>query len=246
MSRHTGQGPTTIDRSDSRGRARAALRRAGAPHCRAAAVALLGLVAALAGSARAAAKDAPSRPAFKSCTWQKMSDAKLGLAAWVQRCDYGFRKIDFVFTATSLAQRYSDGGEPEPVIDVFALEPGEKPEAGVKRIFAAKTDPAVAKRCVLAPYREGKAPAGAERFTFVPDRAYAKELAKTQSPDVAPEPPCGDLGDAADGIQYFETQPKSGATSVLFVRVGQDEPLFDERTLRLLPPAPAATPTAKP
>jgi hypothetical protein len=214
-----------------------------------AAVAVLAVVTVLALLlvARAAhAKGAPSRPAFKGCRWEELFDARLGLDAWVQRCDYGFRKIDFVFTPTSLAQRYSDGGPPEPVIDVFALEPGEKPEAGVKRIFAAHTDPAVAKRCVLAPYREGKAPAGAERFTFVPDPAYAKELAKTQSPDEAPEPPCGDLGDAADGIQYFETQPKSGAASVLFVRVGQDEPLFDEGTLRLVPRAPAATPTAKP
>ena len=190
-----------------------------------------------------AAKDAPSRAPGKGCKWEKMSDAKLGLEVWAQRCDYGFRKVDFLFTATSLAQRYSDGGAPEPVIDVFDLEAGEKPDAGVKRIFAAKTDPAVAKRCVLAPYREGKAPAGAERFTFVPDRAYAKELKAKEDPNEVPDPPCGDLGDAPDGIQYFETQPKSGAAKILFVRPGQDEPLFDERTLRLLAPAPAPTPT---
>ena len=38
-----------------------------------------------------------------------------------------------------------------------------------------------------------------------------------------------------DGIQYFETQPASGSGKVLFVRVGQDVPLFDDFTLRLLP-----------
>jgi hypothetical protein len=45
------------------------------------------------------------------------------------------------------------------------------------------------------------------------------------------DPPCGDYGDSPDGIQYFEVQP--GATKVLFVRVGQDVPLFDERTLKV-------------
>ena len=52
--------------------------------------------------------------------------------------------------------------------------------------------------------------------------------------DVPGDPPCGDWGDAPDGIQYFEVHP--GARSVLFVRVGQDEPLFDEKTLRLIVP----------
>src|SRR5262249_45209519 len=79
----------------------------------------------------------PSRPPFKGCAWEKASDAALGLEAWVQRCDYGFRKIDFVFEGHSLAIRYSDGnGKPEPLIDVLDLKPGETPEAGIRRLFA--------------------------------------------------------------------------------------------------------------
>jgi len=38
----------------------------------------------------------PSRKAEKGCAWEKLVDAKVGLEAWVQRCDFGFRKIDFV------------------------------------------------------------------------------------------------------------------------------------------------------
>lgn len=192
--------------------------------------------AVLAVTAHAASPGAPSRKPVDKCAWEKLSDAKLGLAAWVQRCDYGFRRIDFVVRGDALAIRYSDGGgTPDPVVDVLALEPGETPEAGVKRIFAARTDAAVAKRCTIAPWKRGRTPAGIARFTFVPDKAYAKELKKTQSPDEVGEPPCGPYGESPDGIQYFETQPKSGAAKVLFVRVGQDEPLFDEQTLQLLP-----------
>ena len=199
------------------------------------------LVAAL----PAAAQDAPSRVAVKGCAWEKASDPKLGLAAWVQRCDFGFRKIDFRFTSSALAIHYSDGGAPDPLVDVYALEAGETPEAGVKRVFAAHTDKAIAARCVLAPYRGGvKAPSGVERFTFVPDPAYAKQLKKTANTDEVGDPPCGDFGDGPDGIQYFETQPASGVAKVLFVRVGQDEPLFDERTLRLIAPTAGGDGTA--
>ncbi len=191
----------------------------------------------LAGAFTVTAKDAPSRPAEKGCKWEKLSDARLGLEAWVQRCDFGSRKIGFLIQGKSLAIRYSDEGDKaEPLIDVLDLLPGETPEAGLKRLFAARTDPKVARRCVLAPYHGlgEKVPAGVKRFTFVPDARYQKELDKKRDPNEVGDPACGDWGDAPDGIQYFEAQPASGAAKVLFVRVGQDVPLFDENTLRIL------------
>lgn len=180
----------------------------------------------------AAAKDAPSRAVEKGCAWEKFSDAQLGLEAWVQRCEFGSRRIDFVRREHSLAVRYSDGGEPDAVIDVFDLAKDETPEAGVKRIFLANTDKKLARRCRLAPFTgEPKAPAGVKRLTFVPDAAYEKELRKQEDPNEIGDPPCGDFGDAPDGIQYFEVHP--GAPRILFVRVGQDTPLFDEQTIRI-------------
>ncbi len=195
------------------------------------AAALLAAVS-LPADARAAG---PSRPPVKGCAWSKLSDAALGLEAWVQKCDFGFRKIDFRVAKGSLLIHWSDGGTTEPVIDVLDLAPGETPEAGVRRIFARHTDKRLAARCVLRRITQGNVPAGAQRFTFVPNAAYQKEL-DARPGDGVPDPPCGDWGEAPDGIQYFETQPASGARKVLFVRVGQDEPLFDEATLRLLPP----------
>ena len=178
----------------------------------------------------AIAADHPSRPPAKGCKWEKVSNAAAGLEAWVQRCDYGFRKIDFFIKGSSLFIHYSDGGAPDALIDVMPLLPNETAQAAIKRVFAAHTDAKLAKRCVLAPYH-GDSRAGAARFTFVPNAAYQKELDAKADPNEVGDPPCGDWGDAPDGIQYFETQP--GARSVLFVRLGQDEPLFDEKTLRL-------------
>jgi hypothetical protein len=201
-----------------------------------------GLVLLLLSSPAVAQKGGPSRKAERGCAWEKLSDARLGLAAWVQRCDFGVRKIDFLVIQRSLAVRFSDGGTPDPLVDVLDLQPGETPEAGIRRLFSARTDPKTAARCVLTPYRgtgtgtRAAAPAGVKRFTFVPNAAYDKELSAKADPNQVPDPPCGDWGDAPDGIQYFEAQPASGARKVLFVRVGQDQPLFDEQTLRLLPP----------
>jgi hypothetical protein len=190
----------------------------------------------LACACACAAPDAPSRPPVKGCAWTRLADASVGLAAWVQRCDFGFRRIDFVFQGHTLALRYSDGGEPEPVIDVIDLLPGETIESGLKRIFAARTADNIAMRCVLVAYPGAQPPAGAKRYTFLPDAAYDKELQATANPDEVGDPPCGDWGDAPDGIRYFEAWPQGSVRKVLFVREGQDEPLFDQQSLQLIAP----------
>jgi hypothetical protein len=196
-------------------------------------LALAVLLAAPPAKAPAKKSGGPSRPAYKDCKWEKLSDASLGLEAWVSRCDYGFRKLDFQVKGRSLVLRLSDVAEPEPAVDVYDLTPGETPEAGMKRVFSEKTDKAVASRCVLAGYREGGKPRpGVKRWEFVPNKAYATELKKTQE-DGVPDPPCGDLGTMPDSVQYLETQ--EGASRFLLVHAGQDTPLFDEKTLKILP-----------
>jgi hypothetical protein len=176
----------------------------------------------------------PSRKASKDCAWHTLSDPGLGLAAWVQSCDYGKRKIEFRVGKGALLMHYSDGDSSQPVIDVFDLKSGESAEAGLRRIFVEHTDKKVAARCVLSRYTESPTPKGVEHYTFVPDKAYQKQL-DAKHEDGVPDPPCGDFGISYDGIGYFEVQPASAARKVLFVNVGQDEPLFDEMTLQLLP-----------
>jgi len=186
-------------------------------------------------SASAASAAGPSRKPVEGCAWQKRSEPSLGLEAWVQRCDFGFRKIDFLTQPEGLAIRYSDGGAPDRLIDVLPLREGESPEAGMRRVFAEKTAPAIASRCVLAPYRGPKGRRGVTRYVFVPDAAYAREVKAKEDPNEVGDPPCGEWGESPDGIAYFEAQAGSGIRRVLYVRIGQDEPLFDERSLRLLP-----------
>jgi hypothetical protein len=192
------------------------------------------LLALLLSGSPSAPEVKPSRAAVKGCVWERFSDETVGLAAWVQRCDFGSRKIDLFGEGRALKIRYSDGGKPDPLVEVLDLAPGEKIEAGIRRLYDERTPKEIAKRCVIEKVKG--APAGAERFDFVPDAQFEKELKARRKPDDGPGAECGDWGYSDDGIAYFEAQPGRSLRSVLYVRVGQDEPLFDEKTLRLLPP----------
>ncbi|MER9140963.1 hypothetical protein NKI20_32910 [Mesorhizobium sp. M0830] len=116
----------------------------------------------------AAAEPAPSRPPIDKCVWEKLADKTVGLAAWAQRCDFGFRQIHFEFAGNALAIKYSDGGAAEPLVEVFDIQPDETADAALLRLFLEKTDKVVSARCVLAPYTEGIVPAGVKRYTFSP------------------------------------------------------------------------------
>lgn len=195
------------------------------------AIPLLGLLAANA----AFAKDAPSRKAEKGCKWEKINDAALGLDIWVQQCDFGFRKVSISAKGNALVLHYSDGGEDEKLIETFALQADEKPEAAIKRIFDEHTpDKDLVARCLVKPYKGYEpTPKGATRYTVLPNAALKKELDKKTDPGDIPEPPCGEWGDMPDSVQYYEAQ--EGAGRIMIVRAGQDEPMFDEQTVRLLP-----------
>ena len=192
---------------------------------------------ALASSHALADESKPSRPPVDKCAWERLADKSVGLSAWVQRCDFGFRQIHFEFVKGALAVIYSDGGDPDPLVEVFDMLAGEAADAALKRIFAERTDKGIAAQCQLVLYDDQQPlPAGVVRYTFVPDAAYQKKLDAAANPDEVGEPPCGEWGDAPDGIQYFEV-PSRDTRKLLFVRVGQDEPLFDEQTLEIVPPA---------
>ena len=198
--------------------------------------ALLMLSVVMASTKAASAQTgAPSRAPDKGCKWERVSDKTAGFAAWVERCDYGTRKIHLFIKGHALMQQYSDGGATaDTLIESFALQPNETTDAGVRRVYFAHTTKAIRDKCVMAPYTPDKAPAGMKRLTFVPNARYEKLLKAKQDPNEVPDPPCGDWGMAPDGQQYFAVWPTSAVRRVLFVRVGQDTPLFDEMTLQLL------------
>jgi hypothetical protein len=198
---------------------------------------LLVVLMAFASLGAGAQSEGPSRAPVKGCQWEKLSHSKVGLALWAQRCDFGFRKIKPLFEGGSFAIQYSDGGGPQKLIDVIGQRPNETPQATLTRFFSEHTAADLRARCVLTEYRDNRpTPAGKQRYTFVPDAAYQKDLAVKTDPNEVPEPACGEWGEQPDGVQYFEVSTNTRARKLLFVRIGQDAPLFDEQTLQLIEP----------
>ncbi|MDO8988857.1 MAG: hypothetical protein Q7U91_04420 [Sideroxyarcus sp.] len=188
----------------------------------------------LSGGNALARTEEPARAPLRECKWEKVENEAVGLAAWVQECDFGFRKLEFVFRESSLAVQYSDSKKPNPVVDVIDLLPYETLETGLRRIFFSRTDRVIARRCVLKESPGAKP--GAKRYVFQPNAEYRKELRATAAPGEIGEPPCGEWGEGPDGVQYFEAWPQGAVRKVLFVRLGQDVPLFDEQSLHLISP----------
>ena len=177
----------------------------------------------------------PSRPVEQGCFWERLEEA--GLSAWVQQCDFGNYRVRFRFDQTNLVQYTSNGSEPSIAVEVLDMNDGETAQKAMRRLYDAHTDAQTASRCAIAPYTSIEPPAGVERYQFVADADYAAEPIENEDPNEAAGPLCGDWGSMALGAQYFEVQPQSPARKILFVRVGEYQPLFDEQTLQLLPAA---------
>lgn len=188
------------------------------------------LLSPLAPAAELPAK--PARTNLTQCQWVKDSDAGIGLAAWTMTCQYDDRVIDHRLHDNGLWEHYSAGEKEQRLVEVIPRAKDEDDRKAITRHFLAHTDTRIGPRCMIAPSPEKSKRRGVTRYTFVPDAAYAKEVKKNSKPDEVGDPPCGDYGESPDGIAYYEAQAGSGA--VLFVVVGQDDPLFDQDTLTIL------------
>lgn len=198
-----------------------------------------GLTALAALAALAAAPPPPlaSRPPEKGCAWKLFSSPELGLEVPCQRCDFGFRVIDFGAGKSSLYQSMADTGKKEdvyPVITMFEKKADEGPDEAIRRVAFKKLSRYQRKHCLVVAKHVPHLGLSKSAFTISPDEAYAAKVAEKAGTDVPP-PPCGDLGESADSLTYFEFHALENPRRFAFVSAGQDTPLFDETRLRFLP-----------
>ena len=191
--------------------------------------------------ARADEPAAPSRPPETGCSWRRLGDKNIGLELWVQRCVLGFRRIDFASSAKRRAvyRTTRDDGTPasaEPVIWVYGKNADETPEQALDRLFVSKLSLTQRRHCHVQsrdfPFLDGKAK---RAYTIAPDGEFTAAAEKAALGGV-PGPMCGDRGESAGGVSYFEFHPGESARRFVFVDAGQEEhPLFDEASLLFLP-----------
>lgn len=192
------------------------------------------------GAAAAVPAVVVSRVAEKDCVWRTYTSTALGLEVPVQRCDYGFRVIDFTEVAgkPTLYQSMKEQGKDKTSVDaavtVFEKKADERPDEAIRRVAFKKLDRYQRKHCVVVAKHVAYLKDGKAAFTIVPDEKYQAEVERAAGADIPP-PPCGELGDYADGRVYWEFHPVENPRRFVFVNIGQDTPLFDETALRFLP-----------
>lgn len=202
---------------------------------------LAAALTALAATAALAAVPPPaslsSRAPEKGCVWKLLSSATLGISVPYQRCDFGYRVIDFFEGKKQLIQSMKDTGKKEdlfPVILVYEKKADEGPDEAIRRIAFKDLTRYKRKHCVVVAKHVAYLGLNKAAFTISPDAEYAAKAAKEAGDDI-PEPPCGNLGEAADYASHFEFHPLENPRRFVFVSEGQDTPLFDETAIKFLP-----------
>ncbi|MFY7856738.1 MAG: hypothetical protein ACOVQT_11400 [Rubrivivax sp.] len=190
------------------------------------ALATAGLLAACAGprDASVGAQPADVPLVAAGCRWERVSGGGLGL--WAQACDLTTGRWRVTWSPSSQAFELQVDGRPQAVVvQAWPLAPGQGPEAVVAALKAAGQLPAQS-GCRLAPARVRPLPAGVAGYVLAPPVPVP---AVTASGEI-PEPPCGPYGASTHGVRYFAFDPQR-PDRVVFVDEGQDQPLFDARSL---------------
>ncbi len=192
----------------------------------------------LAVSAHASAPTA-SRPAEQGCSWQTLSDKKIGVSLLAQTCDFGFRKIHFEMSAkdASVYEVVLDTApgskeSREQLIIVLKKEPSEKIEAAIRRVASPMAPAPRRKHCRAVAAKDVELPSGKKAYTYSPDDE--EKLVEAAGGDI-PDLPCGEYGLDFDSQSYFEYHAAENKSRFAMVFIGQDTPLFDEKSLSFLP-----------
>jgi hypothetical protein len=178
-----------------------------------------------------------SRPPEKGCAWKRLSDRKLGLELLYQKCDFGYRTVDFEVSAKEgvvyeLLHDAAKGSKDsrEPVIRVFTKPSGESISDAIRRVALASTPADRAPHCRAVPAKDKRLLKGRHAYDFAPDDEVA--ILKKAAGEI-PDPPCGSLGVDYDSQSYWEYHPSETTRRFAHVSLGQDEhPDFDELSLK--------------
>lgn len=176
----------------------------------------------------------PSRSASPGCTWKPWRDEQLGIVMLVQECPGG-NAHKFV-SANSTVRIVLPGKD--PARSPIALEVYEKPDRQKVRDtidsrFRAKLSSRQKAGCDIVEVTD-KYPLTRdnEAWQIVPIGPYKAEAARQRDVEPGAEV-CGAYGEI-DTVQYFEYHPSESKTRYLYVRLGPDSRLFDEKSIRIL------------
>lgn len=165
---------------------------------------------------------------IEDCSWRWKTGRGIGL--WTEDCRFetGHWQEDYDAAIDGFSLSV-DGGDAFPVLRQFAKTPEEGPQPILPHLIEKGLVPAT--DCEFAPVQNRPAVPGWSFWEIVPVGQRKKDFDALPT-DGVPEPPCGDLGYAADYIGFFmvsDGRPDRG----LHVNLGQDGTMFDPFSVKL-------------
>jgi hypothetical protein len=178
-----------------------------------------------------------SRTPDQGCSWENFESASLGIQLLVENCSDP--RMHYVFSAKDdwLEQhRPSDDTifGSHRVIRVMTKPADQAIEAAISRQFIATlTDKAARASCKVAPAKDtGVRGSGKILREIIPSGAYARMITR-QLKNEPRDFGCGEYG-KGQATLYFEYHPAESKTKYLWVDAGQDEPLFDQNSIKII------------
>ena len=195
-------------------------------------VALLGLVLlGLAGMAWAGGATTASRPAEKGCRWQPFRSESLGISLLVQNCAGPISHYVYSVVGNRIEQHRPADDRIygwSLLLEVHTKPAAQSIEDAIAEQYVAKLPQEARRSCRVVPYPERRDTK--PRYTIEPTGAYAKKIYA----ELARYPRdfgCGAYGRGQSDV-YFEYHPAESLERYVLVNAGQDEPLFDQESIR--------------
>lgn len=169
------------------------------------------------------AESVPSRQAEAGFRWEKVSGG--GLCFWAQRNDDIRVMVDASLPGAVIVR---NGDEvPHRVMQLFELK-----NKNINDVFDVLSRQPGWNADETGKMREVKSGReGVRRYVMEPDGDYALRIKKEMADSPVPFT-CSGWGIGNSGMRYFEVFDEAPGKA-LFVEIGQDAPLFDEKGIRL-------------
>jgi hypothetical protein len=165
---------------------------------------------------------------YEGCKWSDQTielatKPPLDLSFRAQACDgKQAPKVTFALDSSNTLTQSWDGHS-VPVVQFWPLS-GKKPFALVETVASPSIAEDERNRCQV------RLDYSTHQYSYEPTAAYMEELLARNEPFHA----CGTFGATNDGIQYFKV---IGDTVLAYFWVGQEAPLYDPASFKLLPQA---------
>jgi hypothetical protein len=182
----------------------------------------------------ASQRDVPTTK--QNCIWDKFESRKLGIEVPIQACSWGDLSPEFYEVDNSIVQMPSKLKNPRkfgsPIIKVFYKKQDEDIKEEIEKEFINKLPKSQKKHCLVNESIFILNDPNKQTFVIEPDEFLQWKIDNDTPNNQAPPDPCGDFGISGTGsVKYFEYHPGESTTKYVFVIIGQDTLLFDEKMI---------------